>query len=174
MIARIDAKTEKALREALHGVTRTGKDEVPPTLAALDEGERAAVGGLAVIVTAYVLIDACGNQWPIRSSLERIANTLATKTTQAREQGWDPDQIFAYLSRTVFGRERLEDVIPEEPTFTWLPIAVAVEALAVYSKGYSSMWDYLDRIEAGIEEAEALNERALPAAVMRAYMKPTK
>lgn len=174
MIARIDATADKSLREALQGVVRAGKDEIPPTLAALDEEGRAAVIALAVTVTAYVLIDACGNQWPVRSSLERIAGTLATKSTQAREQGWDPDQIHAYLARTVFGRERLESVIPDEPAFTRLPIAVAMEALAVYSAKEESVWDYLDQIEAGIEEAAALNERVLPAVVMRAYMKPVK
>lgn len=174
MTARIDTRTEKALREALQGVTRTGKDEIPPSLTALDEGERAAVSALAVVVTAYALIDACGNQWPVRSSLERIANALATKSTQAREQGWDPDQILAYLSRTVFGRERLEDVIPDEPAFTRLPISVAMEAMAVYAPEGMGVWDYLDQIEAGIEEANALNERVLPGAVMRAYMQPPK
>lgn len=174
MNARIDAKTEKSLREALHGMTLTGKDEIPPTLAALDETARTAVGALALTVTAYVLIAACGNQWPVKSSRERIAKTLATKTKGAREQGLDPEQIYAYLSRTVFGKERLEDVIPDEPAYTRLPIVVAMEALAVYSPGETGIWDYLDVVEAGLEEAEALAERAIPAVVMRAYMKPSQ
>jgi hypothetical protein len=174
MAARIDAKTEKSLREALHGVTRTGKDEIPPTLAALDEHERTAVGALALTVTAYALIAACGNQWPVKSSRERIARTLATKTKGARAEGLDPEQIYAYLSRTVFGKERLEDVIPDEPAYTRLPIVVAMDALAVYSPGETGIWDYLAQIEAGIEEASGLNERAIPAAVMLAYMKPSE
>lgn len=174
MNARIDAKIEKSLREALHEAVRIGKDEVPPTLAALDEQERTAVGALALTVTAYVLVAACGSQWPLQGSLEKIAETLATKSRKAREEELDPNQIYAYLSRIVFGRERLEDVIPDEPAYTRLPIVVAMEAIAAYAPEEMDIWDYLDVVEAGIEEAEALNERALPAAIMRAYMKPAE
>lgn len=175
MTAQINPKTEKALRESIHELTRIEADQVPPSLAALNEKERAEVGGLAVIIASYVLIEACGNQWPVRSSVQKIAKTLATKSSDARRMQLAPEKIEAYLSGTVFGRDRLEDVIPDEPEFTRMPIVVAGEALAVYSKGYSSMWDYLDRVEAGIEAASTLDEMVLPAAVMRAYMKqPTE
>lgn len=173
MTAKINPKAENVLRASIHELTRIESDQIPPSLAALDEKDRTEVGGLAVIISAYVLIDACGNQWPVRSSVQKIAKTLATKSSDARRMQLAPEKIEAYLSRTVFGRDRLEDVIPDEPEFTRLPIIVAGEALAVYSKGYSSMWDYLDRIEAGIEAASTLDEMVLPAAVMRAYMKPT-
>jgi len=36
----------------------------------------------------------------------------------------DPEQICPYPWRTVVGPARLEDVIPGEPTFTWLPVLV--------------------------------------------------
>lgn len=173
MSAQINAKVEKALRDSIHELTHIEADQIPPSLAALSEKERAEAGGLAVIITAYVLIEACGNQWPVRSSIQKIAGTLATKTPNAKRLQLDPEKIEAYLSRTVFGRERLEDVIPDEPEFTRMPILVAGEAIVAYSKGYSSMWDYLDRIEAGIEAASSLDEMVLPAAVMRAYMKPS-
>lgn len=171
MIARINPKAEKALREALFSVTRIGADEVPPSLAALDDQERMEVLGLAVIVASYVFIEACGSRWPVRTSLQRIARTVATKSTNAKRLALDPDQIYEYLSRTVFGRERLEDVIADEPAATRLPVVVAGEALAIYAPEEMGKWDYLDVIETGIEEASALEARVLPAAVMRAYMK---
>lgn len=175
MDARINAKAEKALREALYSVTRIEEGEIPEGLAALGDQERAEVGGLAVIVAAYALIDACGSQWPVRNSLQQIAQTLATRSSNAERLHLDSEKIYEYLSRTVFGRERLEDVIPDEPEFTRLPLVVAGEALAVYAPKDMGKWDYLDQIEAGIEEASTLAARVLPAAVMRAYMQaPTE
>lgn len=172
MIARINPKAENALRDALHSVLRIEAGEIPPSLAALDDQERTETLGLAVIVTAYVLIEACGAQWPTRTSLDRIAKTIATKSANAKRLHLDPEEISAYLSRTVFGRERLEDVITDEPTFTRLPVVVTGEALAIYSPDEMGIWDYLDQVEAGIEEASALEARVLPGAVMRAYMRP--
>lgn len=171
MIARINDKTEKALRAAIGDVVRLEEGAPLPSLDALNAQEREEALGLAVVITSYVLIEACGSQWPVRNSIQKIARTLATTSSNAERLHLDPEEIEAYLSRAVFGRERMEDVIADEPTFTRLPVIVAGEALAVYSKGYDSMWDYLDVIETGIEEASALEARVLPAAVMRAYMK---
>jgi hypothetical protein len=136
----------------------------------LDEKERAEVIGLAIVVTCYVVVDACGSQWPLQASVQRIARTLATGTTTAERLHLNADEIYAYLSRTVLGPERLEDVIPDEPAFTRLPVIVAGEALAVYSPKEMGMWDYLDRIESAMETASALDSTVLPAAVMRAYL----
>jgi hypothetical protein len=64
----------------------------------------------------------------------------------------------------------MEDVIPDEPRFTRLPVIVAEQALAVYCPKEMEIWDYLDRIESAIEVASALDAAVLPAAVMRAYL----
>jgi hypothetical protein len=170
VIARINAKPEKALREALYSVIHIGEDQIPPSLAALDDAERAEALSLAAIITGYVMIDACGSQWPVRTSVQKIAKTLATGSTSAEQLRLDPVEIEAYLSRTVLGPEHLEDVIPEEPSFTRLPVIVAGQALAVYCPKEKDMWAYLDQIEAAIEAASALDATVLPAAVMRAYM----
>jgi hypothetical protein len=151
-------------------VVNIGADQVPPALTALDEQELKEALSLAINVTAYVLVEACGNQWPNPGSIRKISETLATKSSNARRLQLDPEVIHSYLSRTVFGKGRLEDVAPDEPAFTRLPVVVASEALAVYTKGYKSKWDYLDRAESGIEEASALDPMVIPGAVMRAYM----
>lgn len=174
MTTQINAKVEKALREALHSVTHIEAGEVPPSLAALDDQERAAAVGLALVITGYVIVEACGAQWPVQSSVRRIAGALARGTSNAERLNLDADEIYAYLWRTVFGSEQLEDVIPDEPAFTRLPIVVAGEALAVYSPKDMGVWDYLDRVEAGIEAASALDPVVLPGAVMRAYTETGK
>jgi hypothetical protein len=170
MNARINAKAEKALREALSSVARIGAEQIPPSLAALDARERAEAVGLAIIITGFVAVDVCDSQWPNQASTRQIAEDLATGTTTAERLQLDAEEIYAYLSRTVLGPESLEDVLPDEPTFTRLPVIVAAEALAVYCPKGLSAWDYLDRIETAIEAASALETWALPAAVLRAYL----
>jgi hypothetical protein len=166
----INAKVEKALREAIGSVPRVEADQIAAPIAVLDDRERAEALGLAIIITCYVAVDVCDSQWPVQTSVRRIAEDLATGTTTAERLHLDAKEIYAYLSRTVLGPERLEDVIPDEPAFTRLPIIVAGEALAVYSPKEMGMWDYLDRIESAIEIASALDASVLPAAVMRAYL----
>jgi hypothetical protein len=168
--ARINAKAEKALREAIGSVPNVEEERIAEPLSHLADGERTEALGLAIIITSYVAIDACGNQWPAQASIRRIAGALATGTTTAERLHLNAEEIYAYLSRVVLGPERLEDVIPDEAAFTRLPVIVAGEALAVYSPKGIGMWDYLDRIESAIEIASALDTAVLPAAVMRAYL----
>jgi hypothetical protein len=170
VIARINAKVEKALREALDSVPHVEEDEITASMGILSDAERAEALGLAIIITCYVTIDACGSQWPTQSSVRRIAGALATKGTTAKRLRLDAEEIHTYLSRVVLGRERMEDAIPDEPEFTLLPVIVAQRALAVLSPKEMVMWEYLDRIESAIEIASALDEAVLPAAVMRAYL----
>jgi len=170
MIARINAKAEKALREAMGHVAHAEADQIEPSLAALDEIERAEAFGLAIMVACYVMIDACGTQWPTDASVRRIAHGLATIGTTAERLHLDSEQIYRYLSRVVLGTETIEDVVPDEPMFTRLPVIVAQRAAVVYSPKEMSTWEYLDQIESAIEVALALDVTVLPAAVMRAYL----
>ena len=123
MIARINAKTEKALREAIGSVPRAGAEQIAVPLAVLDERERAEALGLAITVACYVAVDVCGSQWPNQANLRQIAEDLATTSTTAERLHLDAGEIYAYLSRTVLRPERLEDVIPDEPQFTRLPVS---------------------------------------------------
>jgi hypothetical protein len=170
VIARINAKVERVLREALINVARIEEDQITAPFAVLDDKERAEALGLAIIITNYVAVDACGSRWPTQASVRRIAGALATKGTMAMRLHLDAEETHAYLSRVVFGPERMEDVIPEEPQFTRLPVIVAEQALAVYCPKEMEIWEYLDRIESAIETASALDATVLPAAVMRAYL----
>jgi hypothetical protein len=170
MTTRINAKAEKALREAIGSLPNSADNQIPASLAVLNQRDRTEAISLAIMVTCYVLVDACGTQWPAEASVKRIATTLAAGTTTAERLHLDAGEIYTYLSRAVFGPERLEDVIPDESAFTRLPVIVAGEALAVYSPKDLGMWDYLDRIESAIEVASALDSTVLPAAVMRAYL----
>lgn len=170
MIGLINTKVEVALREALARVAHVEVDQITAPLEALDEAEHTEALGLAVMITGYVAVDACGSQWPATASVRRIADALATKGSTAKRLRLDTEEIYAYLSRVVLGPERIDEVIPDEPDFTRLPVIVAVQALAVYCPEEIEIWDYLDRIESAIEVALALPAPVLPAAVMLAYV----
>ena len=170
MIVRINAKVEKALREAMGHVAHGEADQIEHALAVLDEGEREEALRLAVLVACYVMIDVCDSKWPNQASVRQIAEDLATTGTTASRLNLDAEEIYAYLWRVVAGPERLEDVIPNEPMFTRFPVIVAQRAAVVYSPEDLDTWDYLDRIESAIEVASALDAQVIPAAVMRAYL----
>lgn len=170
MIARINAKVEHALRDAMSRVPRIEPDQIDAPLAALDDDERTEAIALSIMVVGYVVVDVCGAQWPDHGDLRQIANDLATTGTTAERLRLDADEIYAYLSRTVTGGEKLEKMIsPDDPRFTRLPVIVAQRAVVVYSKDMD-WWIYMDQIEAAIEVAWALDATVLPAAVMRAYL----
>jgi hypothetical protein len=174
MIVRINPKVEKALREAMFHVAHAEADQIESALAVLDDAEHTEALALAIMIACYVMVDACGTQWPTQASVRRIAEDLATTGTAAKRLQLDAGEIYAYLSRTVLGSERLEDVIPDEPVFTRLPVIVAQRAAVGYSPKEMDTWDYLDRIESAIEVASALDVSVIPAAVMRAYLPKTE
>jgi hypothetical protein len=170
MIARINAKAEKALREAMGHAAHAEADQIEASLAALNETERAEAFGLAIMIACYVMIDACGAQWPTDASVRQIANDLASAGTTARRLHIDAEQVYRYLSRVVLGPETINDVVPGEPMFTRLPVIVAQRAAVGYAPNGMGTWDYLDQIESAIEIASALDSTVLPATVMRAYL----
>ena len=171
MIVRINAKVEKALRDAMGHVAHAEADRIEPALAMLDGAERTEALALSIMVACYVVVDVCQSQWPDDASVQRIADGLTTVGTTAERLHLSAGEIYAYLSRSVLDAEPLEDVIPDEPMFTRLPIIVAQRAVGLYrpDKG-KGWWDYLDQIESAIENAAALDTTVLPAAVMRAYL----
>jgi hypothetical protein len=168
--SRIDAKAERALRVALTSVARGETDQIETTFAGLDDSERAEAVALAISITSYVSVDACGSTWPTDASIRCIAKSLATSGTFAKPRQLDEDEMYTYLARVVLGSKRLEDVVLDELQRMRLPVIVAQRALAVLSPKELGLWDYLNRIESAMESASALDETVLAAAVTRAYM----
>lgn len=169
MIARMNAKVETAMREAMGHVAHAEPDQIEPSLTMLDRDERTDALTYSGLIAGYVAIVACGTDWPTDPSIRRIAHGLATIGTTAERLKLDAEQIYQYLSRVVLGSESLVDVIPDEPMFTRLPIIVAQRAAVVYGPKEISTWEYLDRIEFALEAASALDESVLPAALLRVY-----
>jgi hypothetical protein len=173
MITRIDAKVEKALREAMGHVAHAEADQIEPSLAVLDEAERTEALGLAIMVACYAVVDACGTKWPTDASVRRIAEDLATTGTTAQQLQLDAEELNTYLSRSVLGGLAPEEVIADAVMATCMPVIVAQRAAVVYRPTDKHWWEYLDQIESAIEVTWALDATVLPAAVMRAYLPKT-
>jgi hypothetical protein len=166
----VNVRTERALRDAMGHVAHAEADQIESAIAALEDAERAEALALAVMVACYVAVDACGAEWPDDANIRQFAHGLATVGTTAERLHLNENEIYAYLSRTVFGPEPLENVIPEEPELTRVPVIVAQRATVVYRPKDKHWWEYLDQVESAIEIASALDATVLPAAVMRAYL----
>jgi hypothetical protein len=174
MATRINAKVEKALRDAMAHAAHAEADQIEPSLAVLDQAERTEAIGLAIMVAGYVVVDACGSHWPDDASVRKIAHGLATVGTTARRLQLDADEIYLYLSRSVLGGLAPDDVITDEAVATRLAVIVAAQATAVYSPKEMDWWVYLDQIESAIEVTWALDASVIPATVMRAYLPKAK
>jgi hypothetical protein len=103
MITRINARVEKALRSAMAHVAHAEPDQIEPSVAVLDEAERTEALGLAVMIAGYVIVDACGAQWPDDANVRQFAEDLATTGTTARRLHLDAHEIHKYLSQSVLG-----------------------------------------------------------------------
>ena len=171
MVTRINAKVEKALRDAMGHVAHAEVDQIEPSLAVLDDAERTEAIGLAVMIAGYATIDACGAQWPTDRSLRRIAEDLATTGTTARRLQLDVEAVYRYLSQSVLGGLAPGDATSDEATH--LAVIVAQRAVVGYSPKEMDWWVYLDQIESAIEVTWALDATILPAAVLRAYLPKT-
>jgi hypothetical protein len=170
MTARINAKVEKALREAMAHVAHAEADQIELPFAVLDDAERTEAIGLAVMIAGYVVVDVCESQWPDDASTQRIAQGLATVGATARQLQLDAEDIYRYLSRSVLGGLAPEDVISDGAKAVRTAVTVAQRAAVVYSPKEMDWWVYLDQIESAIEASWALDATVLPAAVMRAYL----
>lgn len=170
MVTRINAKVEKALRDAMGHAAHAEADQIGQSLGVLDDAEHTEALGLAIMVVGYVIVDACGTQWPDDANVRQFAKDLATTGTTARRLRLSAKEIYAYLSRSVLGGLAPAEVITNEANATRLPVIVAAQATAVYSPKEMDWWAYLDRIESAIEVTWALDASVLPAAVLRAYL----
>ena len=171
----INTKAESALREALAAVSRLEIDQIEPALDVLDERELGEALGLAVLITGYVAVDACGTEWPTQHSIQRIADSLTRVGTITKQLQLDSGKIYQFLSRVVLGPDPLDEFFkPEDPEFARFPIIVAHQATGVYCPREIGIWDYLDQIESAIEAAGVLQSTVLPAALLRSYLPSSK
>jgi hypothetical protein len=93
MIARMDAKVERALRDAIGHVADAEADQIESALGRLDDAERTEAIALSIAVVCYVMVDVCEMGWPNDASVRRIAEGLASVGTTAERLRLNAEDI---------------------------------------------------------------------------------
>jgi hypothetical protein len=164
---RIDPNIEKPTRDLLAHAMRGELTEMAPLVYAIGDQRYLDCTKLCIMIAGYVGIDVCRNQWPGEADLREIARHTA-ETTDAFELS--ASDVFAFLSRVVFGTENLDTVFPDPAILTTLPVLATAEILLSFCPREKEWWEYLETIEESIEQAAALNPTVLPALMHRVHI----
>jgi len=163
---RIDPSIEKPTRDLLRHAIRGDLDQMGQQVYAIGDERYLECIALCIAIVGYVAIDVC-QRWPTDADLREIARHAA-ETTEEFEI--DATAVFDFLSRVVFGSEKLDQVFPDIAVSTTLPILATASILASFRPqqiGDKRWWEYLDQIEGATEQAGALDSAVLPALMFR-------
>jgi hypothetical protein len=155
----IDPGIEEHMREMLGHAMRQERDELTAQLYAEREQTVAGAIVLCMVACGYVCIDVTGNRWPSQTMLQKIAHNASTAATHLDVSEED---IFAYLSRCVFGSEGLPEVFEREAV-AWLPFFILANLLATFRPKEVHWLEYLDRIWDANNAADMIDKAVLPA-----------
>jgi hypothetical protein len=118
---------------------------------------------LAINVAGHVTVDAA-ERYPTDPDLKEIASIAGRARTHLPIT---EDEIYAFLSKVVFGPEKLDAVAEDRKKASLIPMyALANLMLSLTPRGMDQ-WTYLDVIESAIEAADNTNFGILPSMVYR-------
>ncbi len=161
----IDPKIERPTRKMLgHAIRGELQDLAALIHAEGDDIFRQALA-LCLQICAYITVDVC-ERWPTDPDLRAIARN-ADKAITNYDIG-EPD-IHAYLSRTVFGTESLDQVLGTEAAGIY-PLLITANLLLVFTPEGKQWWEYLDQIWEATETAERTDKSVFPALMLRIHM----
>jgi hypothetical protein len=161
---RIDPTIEKPTRDMLGAVIRADLDEFGRTARAIGDERFLQCVVLCIIITGYIAIDVCENQWPGNADFQEIARH-ATETTTKFDL--NQDDVYKFLSRVVFGSEKLHQVFPDLDKAGSVPVVSTARILVSFCPREREWWEYLEQIEEANETALGTNLAVLPALMFR-------
>ena len=133
----------------------------------LTDEQIAACLNLCAFVSGYIAINACGRQWPDEDNLRRIAEATTT-SNNARSFGLKAEDSYLYMKQVALRGQPLNAVLfPIEDAAT-LSFVITGHLLVSFSAASEDWWEYLNRIEAALEAAQAIDLDLLPALMLRA------
>lgn len=151
---RIDPAVEGPTRDLLGHALRVEADDFQRVLSqVVDAGKLDDVLTLIARVAGLVVVDLCDGGAPTADDLQEIADTTAEID---EDYGLTSEDAHGFLSRVVFGGERLDSVFTPDNAAR-LPFVVAsnlVGSTADVDNG-QQWWDYLEDIEKRLEASEA-------------------
>jgi hypothetical protein len=160
---RIDPTTERWTRDILGHAIRGELAQLRRLIDAIGDAPYLECVALSIAITAYVAIDASGMRWPGEPALRELARHVAETTTEFE---LSETSVFDFLSRVVFGEDKLDQVFPDLTVATTLPVLAAGRILGSFRphrERDENWWDYLDVIEEALETAASLGPPVLPA-----------
>jgi hypothetical protein len=163
---RIDPDIEKATRDLLAHAIRGELEEMGGTVYAIGDRRYLECISLCIAIVGYIVVDA-SERWPTDADLREVARHAADSTTKF---DLDASMIFDFLSRVVFGSEKLDQVFPDIAASTTLPVLATARILVSFRPQRlrdKEWWDYLDVIEGASEAASGLDPAVLPALLFR-------
>lgn len=147
---KIDPRAEEPARELFGFAIRSELTEFDEKLKSFsDDATLREALRLAMAVSAVVLND---TGYGRRPADERLRETAAILAEIQDDYTLEPDEVYDYLAKCVYGGRPLTEVLPEGAAVT-LPFVVAGNLLASHAQVENGQqwWDYLDAIEASIE-----------------------
>jgi hypothetical protein len=150
----------------LSHVIRGELDDLSTMIHAVGEDAYRSAIALSVAATAYIAVDVSGGRWPTDATVREIARHTAANTKGFKLN--EPD-VYAYLSRTALGGERLDKVFDSAEDAAAIPLMTTGTMLVAFCPRDKEWFEYLDIIEAGIEAAERVDLSVLPALMIRAH-----
>jgi DNA-binding XRE family transcriptional regulator len=163
---RIDPTIEKPTRDLLGHAIRGELEAMGQQVYAIGDERYLECINLCIAIAGYLGID-IAERWPSDADLREIARHAAETTTKFDLNASD---VFDYLSRIVFGAEKLDQVFPDITVSTTLPILATASILVSFRPKNlrdKHWWDYLDVIEGASEQATTLDPAVLPAFTYR-------
>jgi hypothetical protein len=162
----IDPDIEKPTRDLLGHAIRGELGEMSQQVYAIGDERYLECITLCIAVTAYVAIDVCRMQWPGDADLREIARHAADNSV---DYELDAPAVFTFLSRVVFGSDKLDQVFPDLAVSTTLPVLATAQILLSFRPREKHWWEYLDMIEGTTEQAAAIDPAVLPALMFRVH-----
>lgn len=166
---RIDPNIEKPTRDLLGHAIRGELDEMGRLIYSIGDQQYMECTALCIAIIGYIAIDASGMRWPSGSALREMARHAAETTTSFDLSATD---VSEFLSRVVFGTEKVDQVLPDLAVSTTLPILATARILASFrphKERDQHWWDYLEVIEKAFEAAPTFDMSILPALMLRAH-----
>jgi hypothetical protein len=161
---RIDPDIEKPTRDLLGHAIRGELDEMSRLVYAIGDQRYLECITLCITITGYVAVDVCRMQWPGDRDLREIARHAADTSD---DYELDKAAVFDFLSRVVFGADKLDQVFPDLAVSTTLPVLATAQILLSFCPRDKEWWEYLDMIEGTTEAAAATDTAMLPALMFR-------
>lgn len=148
---KIDDRAEEIARRLFGFAIRAELDDFERSVAGVRPEALSEARRVAVAVAAAVVLVVTEGQQPSTADLRRIAETAASVE---KRYELNENEVFTFLSKTVFGGQPPDDVFSIGNAVT-LPFIVAGNLLASYRNAEQDQgwWELLDEVEAAIEAA---------------------